>query len=48
MMSSSNTDSSAGIAKAGGQPQKTQTFAFVSNDMSLLFSGVLSPSLTIF
>ena len=38
MMSSSNTDSSEGIA-TGGQPQETQTFAFVAMTCLVLFLG---------
>jgi len=41
MMSSSNTDSSAGLA-TGGQPQETQTFAFVAMTCLFFFWGFIT------
>ena len=41
MMSSSNTDSSAGIA-TGGQPQGTQTFAFLAMTCLFFFWGFIT------
>ena len=47
MMSSSNTDSSAGIA-TGGQPQGTQTFAFLAMTCLFFFWGFIAASNGVF